>query len=36
MGVHARRKEPKAIAFNVVLLIGAALVAWGRFGPYAF
>ena len=36
MGVHARRKEPKAIAFNAVLLIGAVLVAWGRFGPYAF
>ncbi|ADJ48867.1 DoxX family protein [Amycolatopsis mediterranei S699] len=33
---HARRKEPQAIAFNVVLLIVAAVVAWGRFGPYAF
>ncbi|MGW5664434.1 DoxX family protein [Streptomyces sp. NPDC003758] len=33
---HARRKEPQAIAFNAVLLILAALVAWGRFGPYAF
>ncbi|WP_060887909.1 DoxX family protein [Streptomyces caniscabiei] len=33
---HARRKEPAAIGFNAVLLILAALVAWGRFGPYSF
>ncbi|KKD06657.1 DoxX family protein [Streptomyces sp. WM6386] len=33
---HARRKEPQAIAFNTVLLILAAVVAWGRFGPYNF
>ncbi|GAA2654276.1 DoxX family protein [Streptomyces vastus] len=33
---HARRKEPAGIAFNAVLLILAALVAWGRFGPYSF
>ncbi|MEV6648117.1 DoxX family protein [Amycolatopsis sp. NPDC051371] len=33
---HARRKEPQAIAFNAVLLIVAAVIAWGRFGPYAF
>ncbi|MBE8477576.1 DoxX family protein [Streptomyces justiciae] len=33
---HARRKEPSAIAFNAVLLALAALVAWGRFGPYSF
>lgn len=33
---HARRKEPGAIAFNAVWLILAALVAWGRFGPYSF
>jgi uncharacterized membrane protein YphA (DoxX/SURF4 family) len=33
---HARRKEPSGIAFNAVLLILAALVAWGRFGPYSF
>lgn len=36
MGVHARRKEPGAIAFNAILLIAAGFVAWGRFGPYAF
>lgn len=33
---HARRREPGAIAFNALLLILAALVAWGRFGPYSF
>ncbi|WP_405883805.1 DoxX family protein [Streptomyces sp. NBC_01136] len=33
---HARRKEPSAIGFNAVLLILAALVALGRFGPYSF
>ncbi|MCP2314859.1 DoxX-like family protein [Nocardia amikacinitolerans] len=36
VGLHARRKEPQAIGFNAILLIGAVLVAWGRFGPYAF
>lgn len=34
--VHARRKEMQAIPINVVLLLLAAFVAWGRFGPYAF
>ncbi|MCK9905135.1 DoxX family protein [Parafrankia colletiae] len=34
MGLHARRKEPAAIAFNAVLLILAAVVMWGRFGPH--
>ncbi|WP_040691033.1 DoxX family protein [Nocardia vinacea] len=35
--VHRRRNdEPKMIWLNIVLLIFAALVAWGRFGPYAF
>lgn len=33
---HVRRREPQAIVINVVLLVLAALVAWGRFGPYAF
>ena len=32
--VHARRREAPMIAINVVLLIAAAAVAWGRFGPY--
>jgi len=35
-GLHARRKEPGAIATNVVLLVLAVFVAWGRFGPYSF
>jgi uncharacterized membrane protein SirB2 len=34
-GLHARRKEPGAIATNVLLLALAVLVAWGRFGPYS-
>ena len=33
---HARRKESQMVVVNVVLLILAAFVAWGRFGPYAF
>ncbi|MET3922518.1 DoxX family protein [Arthrobacter sp. UYEF20] len=32
---HARRKETPMIAVNLVLLVLAAVVAWGRFGPYA-
>ena len=32
--VHARAKETPAVAVTVVLLILAAIVAWGRFGPY--
>ncbi|MEU0743731.1 DoxX family protein [Streptomyces sp. NPDC006134] len=34
--VHGRRKENQMIGVNVVLLVLAAVVAWGRFGPYAF
>lgn len=33
---HARRKETSNIAVNVVLLLLAAVVVWGRFGPYSF
>ena len=33
---HLRRKEPQIIVANLVLLVLAAIVAWGRFGPYAF
>ncbi|THV34670.1 DoxX family protein [Glycomyces buryatensis] len=33
---HARRNEGRAIATNLVLLVLAAIVAWGRFGPHAF
>jgi uncharacterized membrane protein YphA (DoxX/SURF4 family) len=32
---HARRGESRAIATNVVLIVLAAVVAWGRFGPYS-
>jgi hypothetical protein len=34
--VHARRKEAPQVAVNVVLIVLAAVVAWGRFGPYSF
>jgi uncharacterized membrane protein YphA (DoxX/SURF4 family) len=34
---HARRKDPIGIIIgNTVLLLLAAFVAWGRFGPYSF
>ena len=33
---HARRKENPMIGANLLLLVLAAVVAWGRFGPYAF
>jgi uncharacterized membrane protein YphA (DoxX/SURF4 family) len=32
---HARRGEPSAIAINIVILVAAAVTAWGRFGPYS-
>lgn len=34
--VHVRRKELQTIAPSLVLLVLAAVVAWGRFGPYSF
>ena len=34
--VHARRKETQLIVPNIVLLVLAAVVAWGRFGPHSF
>ena len=34
--VHARRREPREVAVNVVLAVLAAVVVWGRVGPYAF
>ena len=34
--VHGRRGEPQMIVVNAVLLLLAAFVAWGRFGPYSF
>jgi len=33
---HARRKEYQMIIANTVLLVLAAVVVWGRFGPYSF
>ena len=33
---HARRREAQMIAINILLLGLAAVVAWGRFGTYAF
>jgi uncharacterized membrane protein YphA (DoxX/SURF4 family) len=34
--VHARRHELPNVAICVVLLLLAAFVAWGRFGPLSF
>ncbi|GAA4575095.1 DoxX family protein [Planotetraspora kaengkrachanensis] len=34
--VHLRRSETKLVPFNVILLVLAAIIAWGRFGPWAF
>jgi hypothetical protein len=34
--VHARRKENEALPVNIVLLLLALFVVWGRFGPHAF
>ena len=31
---HIRRREPSGVAVNAVLFALAAVVAWGRFGPY--
>ena len=36
MITHARRREFPMIAGNLVLLVLAAVVMWGRFGPYSF
>ncbi|MFD8544596.1 DoxX family protein [Streptomyces sp. NPDC059649] len=34
--VHARRNEAQMIIVNVALLALAAVLAWGRLGPYPF
>ena len=36
VATHARRKEPSAVVVNLVLLVAAVFVAWGRFGPYSY
>ncbi|MET0523757.1 MAG: DoxX family protein [Nocardioides sp.] len=33
---HARRREVPMIAINLVLLLLAAVIIWGRFGPHSF
>jgi len=34
--MHVRRKEIPALVPSGMMLVLAAMVAWGRFGPYAF
>ncbi|MFD5619196.1 DoxX family protein [Streptomyces yangpuensis] len=34
--LHLRRKEATALPAALALLVLAAVVAWGRLGPYAF
>jgi uncharacterized membrane protein YphA (DoxX/SURF4 family) len=34
--MHVRRKEPYGVGVTTVLFVLAALVAWGRFGPYSW
>ena len=36
MVVHTRRKEYAGLPVNLVLLVVAVVIAWGRFGPYSF
>ncbi|MFE9662823.1 DoxX family protein [Streptomyces sp. NPDC005955] len=33
---HLRARELPSIAVNAVLFVIAVVIAWGRFGPYAF
>ncbi|MFD4603043.1 DoxX family protein [Streptomyces sp. NPDC058464] len=34
--VHLRRREPTMVPPNIALFLLAAVVVWGRFGPYSF
>lgn len=34
--VHVRRNEASMVPVNAVFLVLAAVVVWGRFGPYSF
>ena len=34
--VHLRRNEAPMVAVNAAFLVPAAVVVWGRFGPYSF
>jgi drug/metabolite transporter (DMT)-like permease len=33
---HQRRHEPQLMGVNAVIVILAAVVVWGRFGPYPY
>lgn len=33
---HIRRREPSGVATNAVLFAAAAVIPWGRFGPYGW
>jgi hypothetical protein len=33
---HVKHKEMGVLPFNAVLFVMAAVIAWGRFGPYSF
>ena len=33
---RTRRKEPQMVGVNALVLVLQLVVAWGRFGPYAF
>ena len=33
---HVRRREYPNVGFNAILGVLAAVIAWGRFGPYPF
>lgn len=35
INTHRRRHEPSGMILTAVLLVLLAIVAWGRFGPYA-
>ncbi|MFJ6822204.1 DoxX family protein [Streptomyces niveus] len=36
VAIHARRGEWPNVGVNIVLLAVAIVIAWGRFGPYAW
>ncbi|MFD4699220.1 DoxX family protein [Streptomyces niveus] len=36
VAIHARRSEWPNVGVNIVLLAVAIVIAWGRFGPYAW
>lgn len=36
INTHRRRHEPSGMAITAVLFVLAAIVVWGRFGPYGF